>query len=142
MEGCPTVFNSGLEIATDATKTWKLATKNSSLVATLANYIPLIYKSLKVRNNFQSLISAFLQKEIQINSHIKNLSHLLLVFNNWISLQLALPLSGIPGIHFYLWTQLLIELSISCEKLKRTNKTSKKFWNPGLCPCFSCENMF
>ena len=51
---------------TNVTKTFDLTTKNLSFVATLAT-VPLIHKRLRVRNNFSSLTSAFLQsKEMQI----------------------------------------------------------------------------
>ena len=57
---------SGLEIVTNTTwlnlLTWRLKFEFSHL----GNHVPLINKILKVRNNFLSLISAFLQKEMQI----------------------------------------------------------------------------
>jgi len=46
-----------------------------------------------------------------------------------------------PGIRFFPVNQLLIVLSIPCQKLKQTNKTSRKSWNPGPGVMnFSCEN--
>ena len=67
-----TVDDTGLKIATNTvvsvTKTFNLVTKNSSLGTTLMT-VPLLSKRLKVRNNFLlSLVSTFLQKEMQINS--------------------------------------------------------------------------
>ena len=60
----------GLKIVTDtvanATKTFNLATTKFEFSCHFGNHVPLINKRLKVRNNFTSLISAFLQKEMQI----------------------------------------------------------------------------